>query len=93
MERIEPLLPAPDTTPPAQMLLVHRANPVRFIVSPRLHADWAPAVTRLVRLTVRSVVHTDCCRPEAIRAFSESFAAFASNPDRPCASEPQRVGA
>ena len=88
MERIEPLLPALDTAPPAQMLLVHRANPGRFIVSPRLHADWAPAGTRIERLTVRSVVHTDCCRPEAIRAFSESFAAFASDPGRPCPLEP-----
>ena len=37
---------------------------------------------------MRSVVHTDCCRPEAIRAFSESFAAFASDPGRPCPLEP-----
>src|SRR5205807_5788517 len=29
-----------------------------------------------------------CCRPEAIRAFSESFAAFASDPGRPCPLEP-----
>jgi acyl-coenzyme A synthetase/AMP-(fatty) acid ligase len=89
MECIEPLLPAPDTAQPAQMLLVHRGNPGRFIVSPRLNADWALAGTRIEHLTVRSVVHTDCCRPEAIRAFSESFAAFASDPGRTFALEPQ----
>ncbi|HEY4469517.1 MAG TPA: acyl carrier protein [Stellaceae bacterium] len=89
MERIEPLLSAPDTAPPARMLLVHRANPGRFIVSPRLHADWAPTGTRIDRLTVRSVVHMDCCRPEAIRGFREVFAAFASDPGRACPLEPQ----
>jgi non-ribosomal peptide synthetase component F/acyl carrier protein len=88
MERIEPLLPAPDTAPPARMLVVNRANPGRFILSPRSQTDWAPTGARINRLTVRSVVHMDCSRPGAIRGFREIFAAFASDPDRDCRLEP-----
>ena len=89
MERIEPLLPAPDSAPPARMLLVHRANPGRFIVSPRLQANWAPTGARINHLTVRSIVHVDCCRPEAVRGFREVFAAFASDPSQACPVAPR----
>jgi len=89
MEHIEPLLPALGAAPPARMLLVQRANPGRFVVSPRLQADWAPTGTRIDCLTVRSVVHTDCCRAEAIRGFSEIFAAFANDPGWACPVEPR----
>jgi hypothetical protein len=54
-----------------------------------LQADWAPTGTRSDRLTVRTVVHMDCCRPEAIRGFRKVFAAFASDPGRACPLEPQ----
>jgi hypothetical protein len=89
MERIEPLLPPADTAPPARMLLVHRANPGRFIVGPRLEADWAPTGTRINSVTLRSVAHMDCGRPEAISGFREVFAAFASDPGRACPHEPR----
>ena len=88
MERIEPLLPPADTTPPARMLLVHRAKPGRFIVGPRLEADWAPTGALINSVSVRSVVHMDCGRPEAVSGCREVFAAFASDPGRACLHEP-----
>jgi hypothetical protein len=71
------------------MLLVHRAKPGRFIVGPRLEADWAPAGTRIDSITVRSVAHMDCGRPEAISGFREVFAAFASDSGRACPHVPR----